>query len=66
MTGLLEVAGSDIYIGLMADLGKRIRYQLVAVVEPTSSVPPQLAGILDGPPEDTIKVYKLPGAGSFL
>jgi hypothetical protein len=50
----LDAVGPDIYIDLMTDLGKRIRYVSGVAVEPTSSVPPQLAGILDGPPEGII------------
>jgi hypothetical protein len=35
------------------------------VAAPTSSVPPWLAGILDGPPEGIIQFHELPGAGSI-
>ena len=50
----LDAVGPDIYIGLVTDLGKHTRYQSGIAVEPTSSVPPQLAGILDGPSEGII------------
>ena len=49
-----DAVGSDIHIGLMPDLGKRARYQAIAMAAPTSSVPPWLVGILDGAPEEGI------------
>ena len=49
----------------MPDLGKRVRYQAIAVATPTGSVPPRLVGILDGPPEGIIQFHELPGAGSI-
>jgi hypothetical protein len=33
----------DIHVGLMVDLGQRIRYQAIVVGEPTRSFSPQLA-----------------------
>ena len=46
-----DAEGSVIYVGLMPDLGKRVRYQAIVIAAPTSSAPPRLAGILDGSPE---------------
>ena len=60
-----EADGSDIRAGLMPDLGKRLRYQAVVVATPTSSAPPRLVGILDGPPEGIIQFHELLGAGSI-
>ena len=55
--GLSEVGfdavGSDIHVGLMPDLGKRVRYQAIVVAAPTSSFPPRLVKIMDGAPEGT-------------
>ena len=61
-----EAEGSDIHVGLMPDLGIRVRYQAIVIAAPTSSVPPQLAGILDGAPEGIIQFHELPGVGSII
>ena len=62
----LDAIGSDIRVGLMPDQGKRFRHQAIVVAGPTSSVPPLLVGILDGPPEGIIQFHELPaGAGSI-
>ena len=60
-----DAVGSDIYVGLIPDLGKRVRYQAIVVAAPTSSVPPQLVGILDGAPEGIIQFHELPGVCSI-
>ena len=55
MVGSLTTAGMvalrvDVNVGLTPDQGKRIRYEAIAVVEMTESVPPRLhlRAILDG------------------
>ena len=50
-----DAKGPDIHVGLMPDLRKRVRYQAIVIAAPTRSVPPRLAGILDGAPEDIIQ-----------
>ena len=60
-----DAVGSDIHVGPMPDLGKRVRYQAIVVAAPTSSVPPRLVGILDGAPEGIIQFHELPGVGSI-
>ena len=59
-----DAVGSDIHVGLMPDLEKRVRYQAIVVAAPTSSVPPRVAEILDGAPEGIIQFHELPGVGS--
>ena len=49
----------------MPDQGKRVWHQSIVVVKLTSSVPPRLVGILDGPPEGTrFRFTRCPGQGS--
>ena len=61
-----EVKQSDIYVGLMPDQGKRVRYQAIAVASPTDRVPPRrLHAILDGKPEGIFQFHEFPGAGSI-
>ena len=54
-----------ILVGLMPDLGKRLRYQAIVAATPASSVPPRLVGVLDGAPEGIIQFHELPGVGSI-
>ena len=61
-----DAVGSDIHVGPMPDLGKRVRYQAIAVAAPTSSVPPRLVWILVGAPEGIIQFHELPGVGRRL
>ena len=56
---------SDVCVGLTPDQGKRIRYQAIAIVEMTESVPPRLHAILDGQPEGIIQFHELSGVGSI-
>ena len=56
---------SDISVGLTPDQGKRIRYQAIAIVQMTESVPPRLHAILDGQPEGIIQFHGLSGVGSI-
>ena len=70
MVGSLTTAGmvalrSDISVGLTPDQGKRLRYEVIAVVEMTESVPPRLRAILDGKPEGIIQFHELSGVGSI-